>query len=316
MRSALFSVMWTSSRQRQERHTSEHRHRDAAHQRERGGSILRLRLAERRNAVADRLDAGQRCATGSERAEPEEDDAESAELVQLRFDLVRARCGHQLRPCQQPEHAYHDHADDAEDEGVRRDGEGHAALAQASQVEQHDDRDDPECRLHRISAERLQQRRGGEVRHACRHRDRHREHVVDEQCRSDDDAEVAPEVDRSDLVVATTRGIRVHVLPVGRDDCDHDDDHGQAGPRRQREVRQAAQGEHDEDLLGGVRDRRHGIAGEHRKRDALGQQLLGQRVAAHGSPEQDPLRQIRQHRHAANRRRAIGRALPSTGTCL
>ena len=146
MRSALFSVMWTSSRNARNVTPA---------------NIVTAMPPISASVVAAFFDFGLRNAgtplliasTPVSAVQPEANARSprktmpSVPSCPARFDLVRARCGHQLRPCQQPEHAYHDHADDAEDEGVRRDGEGDAALAQASQVEQDDNRDDPECRL-------------------------------------------------------------------------------------------------------------------------------------------------------------------------
>ena len=49
------------------------------------------------------------------------------------------------------------------------------------------------------------------------------------------------------------------------------------------------QRQHDEDLVGGVGDRRERVAGEDRQGDPLGQQRLAQLGAAQLAPEQDPL---------------------------
>ena len=56
--------------------------------------------------------------------------------------------------------------------------------------------------------------------------------------------------------------------------------------------RQAARAEGDEDLLGGVRHRRHGVAGEHRQRQLLRQQRVAERIAAQRPADEDPLRDV------------------------
>ena len=78
-----------------------------------------------------------------------------------------------------------------------------------------------------------------------------------------------PEVDGRDLVVAATRRVGPHVLPVGGDDHDHDRDHGQADPRRDEERRHASDREGQQDLVGGVGHGRQRVRGEDRQRDAL-----------------------------------------------
>ena len=59
----------------------QHRDRDRAEQQQRRGGVRALRLAEGRHAVGDRLDAGQRGATGRERARQQEDQGEPGEAA-------------------------------------------------------------------------------------------------------------------------------------------------------------------------------------------------------------------------------------------
>jgi hypothetical protein len=57
-------------------------------------------------------------------------------------------------------------------------------------------------------------------------------------------------------------------------------DDGRAGPGRQVQQREAAEAEHEHDLLGGVGDRRERIRAEDRQREPLRQQGLAEAVAA------------------------------------
>ena len=81
----------------------------------------------------------------------------------------------------------------------------------------------------------------------------------------------------------------MHVLPVRRHHDRHHQGDGDADLPRPDVRRRARQRQHDEDLVGGVGDRREGVAGEDREGDALGQQRLAQLGAAELPAEQDPL---------------------------
>ena len=67
--------------QGQRGHAGEHGGRDAAHQGQRGGGVAALRRLERRDAVGDGLDAGQRGAPGGEGAEREEEQRQARQAA-------------------------------------------------------------------------------------------------------------------------------------------------------------------------------------------------------------------------------------------
>ncbi len=145
---------------------------------------------------------------------------------------------------------------------------------------------------------RRQGRDGGqEVGHARGHRDRHGEDVVDHQRARDEEAEIATEVGRGDLVVAAAAGVGVDVLPVGSDDGEHQNAHHCGDPWREVDERQAAERQHEEDLLGRVSDRRQRVAGEDRQGDLLGQQRLAEAVAPDRPADHAALQQASEHAH-------------------
>ena len=82
----------------------------------------------------------------------------------------------------------------------------------------------------------------------------------------------------------------MHVLPVGRDDDEHDEDDGEGDlPRVGVGEGAAGEAEHQQDLVGGVGDRRQRVAGEDRQGQLLGQEGLAEPVAAHRAAEEQPL---------------------------
>jgi hypothetical protein len=90
---------------------------------------------------------------------------------------------------------------------------------------------------------------------AGRHRHRDREHVVDHQRAGHGHADARAEVGGGDLVVAAAGGVRVHVLPVGRDDHEHEQPDRERDPRRVGDVGQPAGRENEQDFLRRVSDR-------------------------------------------------------------
>ena len=74
---------------------AEHRGRDHAEHQQGGRGVLALGLAEGRDAVADRLDPGQRGAAGGERPQQQEDEREAADadLAALDRQVQRSRRG-------------------------------------------------------------------------------------------------------------------------------------------------------------------------------------------------------------------------------
>jgi hypothetical protein len=120
-------------------------------------------------------------------------------------------------------------------------------------------------------------------------RDGDGEGVVDEQGAGDGQSGVLAEVHRRDLVVAPAGGIGADVLPVAGHDRQQDDDDGETDPRRHRVRGDTGDRQGQEDLLGGVGDRRHGVGGEHGEGDPLREQGAGQAVAALRSSDHEPL---------------------------
>ena len=287
---------------RQERDADEHRHRDPTHERQGVGRVLGLRLAERGYAVADGLDPGQGRAARGERPQPEEHHPGRAQVVQLRLDVVVGGTGLEVRTAGQPDDADRDHRDDPEHEGVGRDREGGARLADAPKVEQHDDHDDGERRSDPVARHPREQRRGCQVLHAGRGRHRDRQDVVDQQRGGDDQPELSPEVGVGDLVVATAARVGVDVLPVRGDDRGHHRDHPEGGVPGQVQERGAAQRQDDQDLLGRVRHGGEGVAREDRQRDPLGQQRLPEPVGPHRPPEDDAFAHSCEVHHGGDRR--------------
>jgi hypothetical protein len=92
-----------------------------------------------------------------------------------------------------------------------------------------------------------------------------------------------------DLVVASSGRIGVNQLTVGGHHDAQQAKYGEGDIRREVEVGQATQGEDDEDLLSGVRDRRQGVAGEDGQRDPLGQQRLVEALAAQRPTDEQAL---------------------------
>jgi hypothetical protein len=76
--------------QRQRRDPGEHGDRDPAQQGQGGGGVLALGLLERRHAVADGLDPGQRRAAGGEGAQQQEHQREAGEFLDVLDVVVRA----------------------------------------------------------------------------------------------------------------------------------------------------------------------------------------------------------------------------------
>ena len=98
-------------------------------------------LLERRHAVGDRLDAGERGAAGRERAQQQEDEGEAGEVAcsaaMVRSALGARRSSPSTKMRTQPGE---DHPDDDDHERVGRDGERGARLADAAQVDRGEQR--------------------------------------------------------------------------------------------------------------------------------------------------------------------------------
>ena len=256
-----------------------------------------LRGLEGRDAVGDRFGAGHRRRAVRERTQ----DDQQAQCLDARHRRRDAR-DVRWRPRQ---HLHHPHADEeqrSDHERIGRDREDRAALADATQVDGHDEQDREDDELDLDLAKHRKCRR--EREHPGRDAHRDREDVVDEQRRCADQARQHAEVRPRHDVTAAAAGIRLDGLPVReRDQAEerhdqHRDGHHEPERRRTRDE----QGEHRG--LGRVGDRRHDVAREDRKRlpdrEALGQLgLAGQRPAedegANGG-----------HRQPDPRRRSLG----------
>jgi len=82
----------------------------------------------------------------------------------------------------------------------------------------------------------------------------------------------------------------VHVLAVAQDHDTHDDDHREGDlPRVGQREGATAQAEGQQDLVGGVRHRGQGVAGEDRERQLLRKERLAEAVAAHRAAEDHAL---------------------------
>ena len=101
----------------------------------------------------------------------------------------------------------------------------------------------------------------------------------------------------------------MHVLPVGRDDDEHQQADGQRDPRRVRDERKAAGRQHQQHFLRGVGDGRQRVTGEHRQRDLLRQQGVPEPLALHRPADEQPFDGLERHRHA----RMLG---PVNATCI
>ena len=74
------------------------------------------------------------------------------------------------------------------------------------------------------------------------------------------------------------------VLAVGGHHHQHDQRDEKADPGRHHQGGQPCHGQHQEDLLRRIRHRGHGVGGENRQGDALGQQGVAQLVASERLP--------------------------------
>jgi hypothetical protein len=84
----------------------------------------------------------------------------------------------------------------------------------------------------------------------------------------------------------------VHVLAVGRDDDDHDEDDGDRDlPAVRHGERATRQAEHEHDLVRCVGHGRERVTREDRQREPLGQECLAELVAAHRATDEEALEQ-------------------------
>ncbi len=86
------------------------------------------------------------------------------------------------------------------------------SAADSAKVERTYQRDDADRERHRVVTDELDRR--ADVGHTCGRRDSDGEDVVDEQGAGDEEAEGRPQILGDDLVVASTAGVGMNVLPV------------------------------------------------------------------------------------------------------
>ena len=122
---------------REDRESDEEHGEDSRHPHERRRRVLRLRLLERRNAVGDRFHPRERRAPRRER--PQDDEPREA-VRSGDHPLVRELRGAQARVDRNTDEPDNDQDEEPDDERIRRDREDGAGLADASQIEQCDDR--------------------------------------------------------------------------------------------------------------------------------------------------------------------------------
>ena len=268
----------------------EHGDRDATHEEQGGGGVLALGLLEGRDAVGDRLDPGEGGAAGRERAQEQEEAGgrrEAAGEGRVGDDIQVGALGLGQGTGRRSEEPPEGHADDGDHEAIGRKGEGRPRLADPAQVHGGEQHDQPTRDEGLVAIDERDRRR--RVLDARRDRHRDREDVVDEQRARDGQTGEGADVGVGHLVVATTGGIGVDVLPIGHDDDEHHDGDGQADLPREGVGRQSGDREGDEDFVGRVGDRRQRVARKHRQGDLLRQQGLAEAVAAHGPTQDDAL---------------------------
>lgn len=217
-----------------------------------GRGVAALRLAEGGDAVADRLDAGERGAAGGEGAQQQEAEGESGEALVLGSDLqVGGGRPHGVAEDEAAEGAPGDEGEDPGHEDVGGDGEEAARLLDAAEVhegEQHDDGDGGRRLVLHDEGDG-----GAEVLHAGGDGHGDGQDVVDEEGARHAEAGLRPEVGLRDLVVPAAAGVGAHVLPVRGDDGAHQDDDGGSDPRAVDVRGRAGDGQDEEDLARCVR---------------------------------------------------------------
>ena len=179
---------------------------------------------------------------------------------------------------------------DADHEAVHRDGEGAARLADTAKVHGGDEEHDRNRHCHVVPVD--ERECGAEIVDRRGDGHGHGHDVVDHQGGRDEDAGALPEIGGHYLVVATTRWVGVHVLPVRRhhhEEDEHDECGGQRGPLQEGD---AAEAEHQQDFLRRVGVRGERVGCEDRERQPLREQRLGELITLHRSAEQDALQPV------------------------
>ena len=216
-----------------------------------GGGVSGLRRLEGGNAVGDRLDPGQGGAARSERAQ-DQHGRDPADLARVAHAVVGALGDETVaeRDARGTHGQHHEHADH---EAVRRDGERPARLLDPAQVDEREHADEAEREGDRVGSQRRD--RAGDRCDAGNDRHGDGEHVIDQQGSRGRQRRVLAEVGPTDRVGAAAVRVGGAGLAIGRDHDHQQDDDPQSDPRGQAQHREAAEPEHQQDLLGGVGDR-------------------------------------------------------------
>ena len=242
-------------------------------------------LLERRHAVGDGLDAGDRGAARGEGVQHDEQRGAHQQpvvpLAELDHPAARAHgleaAGHHLGHADPQQHDHVDH------EEVGGDGEDLPRLPHAPEVAERDDPDEARRRSAPGRFEHVERRDQGRGARGGRHR--HGQDVVDEQRGprhlGGDDAEVV----LRHQVRAAGRGVLLDRLPVGEDQEAQHHQHRDGDGHHQRERRQADHRHEDvQDLLGRVRRRREVVRGEDGEGRGLAEPLVLEFLGGSGLP--------------------------------
>ena len=192
-----------------------------------------------------------------------------------------------------PDQPVPDHPEDADDEEVGGRGEEPAGFTDAPEVPQRDPGDRQHAQRHAMGTERGEGRgQGGDAR---RHRHRYREHVVGQERRRRGQGREDAEVVLRDQVGAAPLGVGRHRLPVRDDDDGQQRRDAERDGKRVAEGRAAGENENQQDLFGGVRDRRQRVGREHRERDRLPEALVPGLGKRHRCADEQALEEDESH---------------------
>ena len=262
-----------------DRQPEEHDAEQRSHDHERLAGVLPCGLAERRNAVRDRLDAGHRGAARRERVQHERDRSAHEEEIGLAARAEVHDAGHAVivglrEPAvERLEHADTDQDRHVDDEEVRGDCEELPRLLHATQVPPGDDHDEQD--RDRQDPRREHAERRCECGGAGGNRHRHGEHVVGEERDAGHLRGQEPEVVACHHVRATGGGVRLDRLPVRKD---QEQQHREERDRDRHDEREGREPddrhEHAQHLFGGVRRRREVVGSEHGEGGRLAQTLV------------------------------------------
>ena len=286
---------------REQRDAEQEEGQDARHRDEGLSRVGRLGATEARDAVRDRLEAGQRRAAvgvgAQERdeREPHQDAGPlGAEVVVDEVLLHRQRDAIE-RSRDLLRHAEDDGGRHHQDVEVRREGEVAAGLLQPPQVAVDEDEDDAHRDQERVGRVAQPRERAGERGGAGRalHGDRHR--VVDQQCDGRDLGDLRAEVVAGHHVRAAGRRVvldDVHVAGGDEEEHAQDDEHDRhdEGERGEADVRRHLR----EDLLGAVRRGRDAVGRQDAECDPPVESLAAELFGHERLAEQDPLDPVAQ----------------------